>query len=605
MRHAATRSTGSSTCRVQGLRQVFLSFAAICAAKPLHAEALPILIDGNVGDWSGAVELVDPAGDAGASGIDLREVDIANDDEYLFLRFQVSVDIGIQESNSLVLYLDTDLNAATGKAVGGIGAELEWRFGDRAGTYHPTSTTIGQDDIRLRPLPSVTASEFEIAIGRDVRPNGSQLLFTGASLRVLLRDELGSGDSAPNSGMTLTYTFDGTPVPPPAPLSFPREQPDDVRLMTWNVRDLEGGSGFDPAVTPAADRVISAIDPQILCFQEIYNASAASTQALVESFLPSGPGETWYAAKGNDNIVVSRFPILGSWPIDGNLAVHLDTNAILQRDVLLVCAHLPCCANNAARQDEADNIMAFFRDAKTAGGTVTVPTGTAFFITGDLNLVGDSQQLATLLTGDIVDEATYGPDFAPDWDNSALADVVSRQVAARFAYTWRSDASTFAPGRLDFIIYSDSGLDHGNHYSVYTPEMPAAELAVLGLQAGDVTSVSDHLPHVADFRPAAPVSVAQDRPAGLRLYGSGPERGGASFVLELEKGQQLQLELFDVRGRQVRALTRGAVPFAAGRHVLHWDGRDRLGQPVPAGTYFLRAQASGQAAVACKTTLVR
>jgi flagellar hook assembly protein FlgD len=54
------------------------------------------------------------------------------------------------------------------------------------------------------------------------------------------------------------------------------------------------------------------------------------------------------------------------------------------------------------------------------------------------------------------------------------------------------------------------------------------------------------------------------------------------------------VELFDVSGRLIRTLVRGA--FAAGVHSASWDGRDRDGLHVPAGLYFLRALTGGETA---------
>lgn len=566
--------------------------AVLVAPARVHAEAAPIFLDGRFADWPGPVEEVDPSGDEGLSGIDFREVDLANDDQFLFVRFQTTVDVSLQETSSISLYLDTDANAATGLAVAGIGAELMWNFGARNGTFYHGggSTSIHQGDIRLRQLPSVTANEFEIAIGRDVLPDGVNPLFTGADLRLVLRDTGAGGDQAPDGTGGIAYGFDPTPVPPPAAIAFGKHSSGDVRVMTWNTRDIEGSSGFDPAVVPRADRVISAIEPDIICFQEIYNATAAQTQSLIEGMLPLlGP---WYAAKQNDCHVVSRFPILQSWALDGNLAVLLDASSALGTDVLLVCAHLPCCTNDGGRQNEIDHIMSFFRDAKTAGGIVDVPSGTAFLIMGDLNLVGLNQQRTTLLTGDIVDEGTYGPDFAPDWDGSALGDVVSSQTERRFAYTWRNDASTYAPGRLDYVIYTDSVLELGNHYIVYSPEMSAAELAATGMQAGDVTGVSDHLPHVADFHAtgAAVAVPAPPGPAGMTLR-SQVGAGEVRSALDLATDAKVVIEVFDVSGARVRSLFGAPRHLGGGRHALVWDGRDDRGAPVTGGVYLARARA--------------
>ncbi len=574
---------------------------AVALAVPLTPSAgrsasAPIFLDGTFVDWTAPPQTIDVSGDGGGSGIDFREVSIANDGSFLFIRFQTTAEIGIQaDGNNLVLDLDTDMNAGTGLAVGGIGAELEWNFGNRSGCFYPSGScvTVNQNSIRLRALPSVTATMFEIAIARDVLPNGVNPLFPGPSFRLLLRDAGSGGDRVPDAG-GLAYTFDATPVPDPTPTPFARSNPTDVRVVTWNVPDLESGAGFDAGVTPSADRVLSAISPDIVCFQEVYTPTAAATRTLIEGMLPAGA--PWYAAKQNDCIVVSRYPILQSFALDGNLGVVLDSDAALGTDLVLVCAHLPCCTSDAGRQSEIDRIMAFFRDAMTAGGVIDVPVGTAFLIAGDLNLVGFSQQLRTLLTGDIVNQGTFGADFDPDWDGTALADVVSSQTERRFAYTWRNDGSSFGPGRLDFHIFNDSVLQLGNHYSVYSPEMSPAQLAATGIQANDVTIVADHLPHVADYRPASgSTGVPPVDPRRIALLpGSTVGRDEIRFVLELGYAASVELSIFDVHGRMVRSLTGGGPSsFAAGRHPLVWDGRTDDGARASAGVYLARVVARG------------
>jgi len=597
------------------LRFVICILAGILAFAPRSsgAESAPIFLDGTFGDWTGAVELTDPAGD-GVSGVDLREVDIANDGECLFIRFETTAEVGLQGTNNLVLYLDTDMNAATGTAVNGIGAELRWQFGARTGTfYRPAgSVSVFQDDLRYRSLPSITSPEFEIAIGRDVRPDGVNLLFTGNSMRVQIRHEVTNGDQAPNASQTLTYTFDATAVAPPAPIALARQNAADVRIVTWNVLSLENnGGGWNAGVTPSADRVFSALDPDIVCFQELYDNTAAATAALMETFLPSGAGEAWYARKNFDVIIVSRFPVLGTWNLDGpasdtNLAVLLDTQTALGRTTLVISAHMFCCTNDAGRQAEADRIISFLADAKNPGGSITVPAGTAFLITGDLNLVGFSQQLRTLLNGDIVDNGTYGPDTAPDWDATALADVISSQTEKRFAYTWRSDTSTFGPGRLDFLIYNDSVLEAGNHFILYTPEMSAAQRTMYGLQAQDVTTVSDHLPHVGDFRDALTSDVGSGRDHSGEtwavLRSAAPTGDGRAQVrLDLERAALVDVEVFDARGARVATLRNEAAgELPPGQHRLDWDA----GHNVSSGIYVVRVVArSGDLAIATSTKL--
>ena len=49
--------------------------------------------------------------------------------------------------------------------------------------------------------------------------------------------------------------------------------------------------------------------------------------------------------------------------MDGNLVVHIDLPAAMgRRDLVLFNAHLPCCDNDAGRDQESDNIAATWRD---------------------------------------------------------------------------------------------------------------------------------------------------------------------------------------------------------------------------------------------------
>ena len=136
-------------------------------------------------------------------------------------------------------------------------------------------------------------------------------------------------------------------------------------------------------------------------------------------------------------------------------------------------------------------------DAQDAGDPVT--PGMPVIVAGDLNLVGHSRQLRTLLEGAILDTATHGPGRPLDWDGTALADAAPLHTTGRETYTWRGDDSPFAPGRLDFILYTDSVLELANGFVLWTPDLRDADLERTGLHARDTVTASDHLPVVADF----------------------------------------------------------------------------------------------------------
>jgi hypothetical protein len=468
-------------------------FAAALVCSSPGAQAA-ISIDGILDDWSDVpLAFEDAEGDDGPSGVDFGRLWVADDDRFLFLRLEVGPSLDLSESNNLRLYLDTDANADTGLPFSGIGAELVWRFGERTGRFYVGDdyVTIAHGDVRLRSGPTVTATEFEIAIGRDTLPDGVHPLFTGDEVRLIVRDV--DGDYLPDQPGHVSYVLDDGAVDPPVPIPLEREQPDDARIMTMNV--LSDGL-WDPFKEQRFRRIFRAIEPDVFALQEIYSYTTISTRQLIEQWLPE---HTWFATGNFDCKVVSRFPVIDSWAIDGNVAVLLDASDRLDGEILLINAHLPCCTNDEGRQYEIDHIMAFIRDAREPGGPLDLEPDTPIIITGDMNFVGFAQQLETALTGDIVNDGIFGGDFAPDWDGSALTSVVSRQTELRMGYTWRSDTSSFWPGHLDYIIHSDAVLELGRHFILYTPEMSPAQLDAYGLWSTDSTA-SDHLAFCADFR---------------------------------------------------------------------------------------------------------
>jgi hypothetical protein len=74
--------------------------------------------------------------------------------------------------------------------------------------------------------------------------------------------------------------------------------------------------------------------------------------------------------------------------------------------------------------------------------------------------------------------------------------------------------------------------------------------------------------------------------ARLRVITGSPLGGAPVVALELAAPAVARVELFDVQGRRIATLAdRG---FAAGAHVLGWDGRDAAGARASRGLYFVR-----------------
>ena len=570
------------------MRRFLLSvlLAAACAA-PAAAELVPVVLDGWFDDWAALAPLAtDPAGDDGATGIDFGGLWAANDQDWFFLRFATGAEVQPDEQQDIRLYLDTDMNAGTGTAFGGIGADLVWNLGQRDGDFRGTS--IYHPAIGLQVGPTVSSTQFELALRRDAVPVGNTPLFPGGTVRFVLRDGASGGDvTAP-----VTYTF-AAGSEPISSLDLGRADPAHLRLATWNVENdglFDGGSA-----EAAQNRLLDAMAPDILVVCEVWNHSAAQVAAKIEQHLPSGPGQQWYAV-GLDggNVICSRLPILQSWRITSsyrNTAALLDLGPAATTDLLLIASHWRCCTADDDRQNEADAIVAFLRDAKTPGGAITLPEGTPFLMAGDLNLVGWRQQLLTLTTGDIQDQGTYGADAAIDWDGGEFTPVISRHANQRSAYTWFRTTSSFYPGMLDWILYSDSALVLHNHVVMETRTMSPATLAAAGLLAGDSELASDHAARVADFSLAAGLSAVpgpQSGSAWARLLSNAPNPFNPSTRLRfaLEREGTVALAVYDARGRLVRDL--GARTFPAGEHAVTWNGRDEAGRAAASGVYYVR-----------------
>ncbi len=478
-----------------------LIFSSLIFSLNIFSQALPIALDGLYIDWLGSTSNYTDAQGDGAS-IDMLSFSAANDSSFLYLKFELNDEIRLNSGNNLVLEIDTDNDSTTGYSINGIGAELGWLFGSKFGYFNSpgSTTTVDQADILFRALPTVTSNSFEIAISRNVLPDNVHPLFTGDTIKICFYDQTTNGDYMPDEGSQFTYVFDNTSLPAYDAIDINKSDTNFVRLMTYNT--LFNGL-IDPQRAPAFGRIITAVNPDIITFNECWDTQWYEARNFLDNYLPLANGNQWQCWKiDGANITCSRFPITQNWQIlpDRRLTASLiDLPTKYARDILVVNAHFKCCDGDSIRQREADGFASFIKDAKTSGGVIDLSPETPFLISGDLNLVGYSQQLTTLITGDIQDTAQFGSPAALDWDNTDLNDVIALQTDNRMAYTWRDDGSSYWPGRLDYCIASDVNLNIEKAFTIQTEVMPAARLSLYGLQQNDTHTASDHFPKVTDF----------------------------------------------------------------------------------------------------------
>ncbi|MCH8327610.1 MAG: T9SS type A sorting domain-containing protein [Candidatus Marinimicrobia bacterium] len=60
----------------------------------------------------------------------------------------------------------------------------------------------------------------------------------------------------------------------------------------------------------------------------------------------------------------------------------------------------------------------------------------------------------------------------------------------------------------------------------------------------------------------------------------------STIRFDLPERVDLELVIYDLRGRTIASLSNGAFP--AGYHQVIWNGRDRFGRSVPSGLYIAR-----------------
>jgi len=550
-----------------------------------------IIMDGEFADWDSVSYLYgDPTGDVSTGSIDFGGIKVTNDDNYLFIYTELNKEVNLQSFLNATIYIDSDNNLATGKIINNIGAELMWNFANKSGYFYVNagSTLVSQVDIGIITSPTVSSETFEISFELSSKPDGNNFLFPSSRINIAMIDH-DNGDAAPEPGDSIEYEIKRATGVPYDMRGISKTDSDHIRFVTWNVHvdDM-----FVPSLLDEYTRILQAIDPDIITFQEIYSHDLTDVKNIMETILPSEMGEEWYTfSEDNDIVLASRYPIIGTWiPNSPNRAFLVKLKPEYPKNLLVIGVHTPCCANDAGRQNEIDGVMAFIRDAKTQGGDISIEADTPIIIAGDYNFVGDRRQLETMLTGDLDNNSIWGVDFAPDWDGTDLTDAISRHTNTPQTYTWRNDFSSFSPGRLDFIIYTDSAIEIKKSYVLWTGEMLQDSLEAHGLFSDDVDLASDHLPIVADFAFTDSSGTAiEDKeaqiPERFSLEQNYPNPFNSITTIEyvLPQTGGAILTVFNMLGEEVaRIMDREQ---SAGYHQVTWDASN-----IASGIYFYRLQ---------------
>ena len=544
----------------------------------------PITIDGQFDDWNEVpLAYEDPDGDG--TGADFADLKITYDNHFLFLYLNFhSGEYLMQDWNSFYLYIDADNDLSTGYSISGIGAELVWFFGDRSGIQYINGQEVGisQNDLTLRIGPTITSNQFEVAFSREsdiLTMNNSQTLLEG---KIIIKEDSPSSDILPNESGGIYFNIGEDYILDPTPISFERNNESDIRIVSYNT--LNGGM-IEPERQPHFKRLMQAIDPDVIAIQEHWDWNEIDD--VVQSWFPE---ETWHASwTYRDLVVLSRFPILNDANMissERTMTALLDTEQELGTSLLIFNSHLSCCSANDDRQEQVDEFTSKWRDwIYEHDGPFAIDHGTPFIHLGDFNFVGYRQQVETLRIGDIDDENEYGEDYFPDWDESPIIDLFPRHTHKRMGYTWRNDWSSYNPGKLDYIFYSDATIEPGKHFIVNTLAMDQEALDYYGLNWNDTQEASDHLPIIFDISISTNVGIELKsiQPEKFILLNNYPNPFNPVTKISIKSISKalVNIQVLDIKGRNVETLFHGYLED--GFMKLEWNGVNHS-----SGVYFIK-----------------
>ena len=521
------------------MKSLITILLALSASFPGFAQ---VITDGEFSDWTFINPISDPTGDQ--QYFDLTEARVFNDSLAIHFYIQGADFWQLNSEYGLTLYIDTDFDDQTGTPFADLGADLIWNFAQRNGTWQ--GATVEHSDVGMYSAPTVTSDQFEVAFSKH---NGLQF---GDSIRFVWSVFQGVDDRLPDTGSITYRQHGGSYAYTPIDLN---PSANALRVMTYNV---EHDGLADPVHSAALGRVIAAADPDIITFNELWDTDASYVATFLNGILPLN-GAMWQTVKlFNGNVTASRYPITQSYefePGDRVLITVIDLPSNYPSDIVIANLHLKCCDDDDRRQDQVDNLVDFYRDLHTPMGNLNVPFATPFIVMGDMNFVGDRAQIETVLNGDVVQEGTYGFDFVPDWDNSPLKEVLPYHTDQRHAYTWPGQGSSYYPGRLDFIFYSDYVLQLEKSFVLNTDGMSSARLTTTGLVANDAHLASDHLPVIADFVWNNVSGISEPEKPELLIR---PNPAEEAATLSWRKGTVNKIEVRDTQGRLLDQFQVGA-----------------------------------------------
>lgn len=196
-----------------------LAMAAVSSATA-RADFITITVDGDVSDWGAAAPLLTDAADNG-TGIDFNQVWIANDDDYIYVRFTLHSpgDPFTFQSN---YFFDGDNDSGTGYNVDGLGifgSEMLVQAGAGYQEKNGGFNEGGINGLDWLAAANGTSTEFEFRVSRAATyASDGDPVFTDTSIELLLQTDSGAREFAGDGANGIPYDF--AVIPEPATAAF-------------------------------------------------------------------------------------------------------------------------------------------------------------------------------------------------------------------------------------------------------------------------------------------------------------------------------------------------------------------------------------------------
>jgi len=486
--------------------------AAETAATPATEPATPLAFQ----RWSGS-QSITLDGDVAEWPQDAAAV---ADGHWLYFRIKLAAQTRTLQAMStpVALWIDADGDPSTGRRVdrprvqGGLGADIEVVWSPR----DPQAPRVGQGvmfrvygpdgSARMVPhealgfsfAPTHAAEWYE---GRISRAAAKRLMDGGGLASegrvagvVVMRD--GAGEV---TGWADPFVVEAPPIEPWSGVDarVPAPPEGGVRVVSYNVEHTSPLANPEPFA-----RLLAVLKPDVVLFQEWVEGDDAD----IASWLTAHAGHLgqWDVVKGEawGVAVAARHPIealtepMIPSPTRPDRALRFVAARVGTPAGALVVgsAHLKCCGSKDSPEDrqrmaEAQAIASLLRELVHLGGQAEQDHHGpwALVVGGDLNLVGSRPPLETLIAGS-------------DLDGSDLAVATAMVLGDAAMHTWYDEGNAFAPGRLDYLTYSDSSARSEAAFVLDTRILDQTARARLGVDAAD-SGASDHMPVVLDLAP--------------------------------------------------------------------------------------------------------